>query len=230
MHHLAMLNAEIERAVNGREAVEKALIKPFDVILMDMEMPEMNGWDAAKALREQGYSGRIYAMTALTSPEDHEKCLRTGCNAFYPKPATHSTYAEIVESLKEEPLTSVYHHQADLRDLIIAFVEEIPATIRTIEDTMRRSDSAGLEAALRSLKATAGGHGFDVISTSAAEAETALQLNKPMPEVQLLTQKVLHLCMLARAPERTATEAAEKDAKLKAEKDAEPKNEEKPAH
>ena len=62
---------QVEIADNGRRAVEKALRRNFDLILMDMQMPELDGTDATIALRRSGYSGPIIALTAHAMAGDH---------------------------------------------------------------------------------------------------------------------------------------------------------------
>jgi CheY-like chemotaxis protein len=77
-------------ATNGREAIEKLLLGGFDAILMDVQMPEMNGLEATEAIRraERG-SGRhipILAMTAHAMKGDRERCLASGMDGYVSKP------------------------------------------------------------------------------------------------------------------------------------------------
>ena len=88
---LKKAGAEVELAENGRIAYDKALSawrreEPYDVILMDMQMPGLDGYGAATKLREAGYTGRIIALTAHAMAEDRERCLRAGCDDYTPKP------------------------------------------------------------------------------------------------------------------------------------------------
>ena len=82
---------DVSTASNGQEAFEIAQAadhagEPFDTILMDMQMPVIDGFQATRMLRDAGYKNRILALTAYAMHEDREECLRAGCNDFLSKP------------------------------------------------------------------------------------------------------------------------------------------------
>jgi signal transduction histidine kinase/AmiR/NasT family two-component response regulator len=90
---LESAGAKVEGAENGRQAVAMARAaweagNPFDVVLMDMEMPEVDGIEATQMLRAQGYDGAIVALTAHAFDGQRAKCLEAGCNGFVTKPVT----------------------------------------------------------------------------------------------------------------------------------------------
>jgi PAS domain S-box-containing protein len=86
MHMLAKLQVQVEVATNGLEAVQKVTESPYDLILMDCQMPEMDGYEATRTLRAQGVQTPIIALTANALEDDREKCLACGMNDYLSKP------------------------------------------------------------------------------------------------------------------------------------------------
>ena len=99
---LRKAGARVDIAENGEVACQKALAahqsgEPFDIILMDMQMPVMDGYEATKALREANYEGPIIALTAHAMKHDLQKCLDAGCDDYQAKPVDRRTLLRIVE-------------------------------------------------------------------------------------------------------------------------------------
>lgn len=83
---LEIRGASVATAFNGKEAVDKALAHFYDVVLMDIQMPVMDGYQATRELRFRGYRRPIIAFTAHALKDDRERSLREGCNEHLVKP------------------------------------------------------------------------------------------------------------------------------------------------
>ncbi len=95
--------AEVETASTGVQAMEKVTEasqkgRPFNLILMDMQMPEMDGYEATRRLRHEGYDGCIIALTAHAMASDRQNCLDAGCNAYATKPIDRPEFLRLVGS------------------------------------------------------------------------------------------------------------------------------------
>jgi two-component system, sensor histidine kinase and response regulator len=91
---------EVDTALNGAEAVRAVAAQPYDAILMDCQMPELNGYEATAAIRGQGGErGRtpIIAMTAGARLEDQERCLAGGMDSYLSKPVNKDTLLALVD-------------------------------------------------------------------------------------------------------------------------------------
>jgi len=101
-HVLQGVGAEVELVENGRLAVERALAardegRPFELILMDMQMPVMDGYHATRTLRSQGYTLPIIALTAHAMQEERQRCLESGCDDYQSKPIQRE---ELIEAIR----------------------------------------------------------------------------------------------------------------------------------
>ncbi|WP_166820405.1 ATP-binding protein [Thalassoroseus pseudoceratinae] len=100
---LSRAGLEVVQAENGQIAVDEALSSSFDVILMDMQMPVMDGYTATRKLRDAGLEIPIFALTASVMRGDEEKCLEAGCSQFIAKPvdldALMNTLSDVLQNL-----------------------------------------------------------------------------------------------------------------------------------
>lgn len=83
---LSKRGASVDIATNGMEGYLKALRNSYDVVLMDLQMPQMDGYTTTRRLRDEGYEKPIIALTAHAMSEISAKCVEAGCSGFLPKP------------------------------------------------------------------------------------------------------------------------------------------------
>ena len=93
---LQKLGCGVVTARDGVEAVETGSARRFDLVLMDIFMPRMSGYDAARTLREKGYQGPIVAVTASALQGEREKCVEAGMNDILVKPFKKAELAELL--------------------------------------------------------------------------------------------------------------------------------------
>lgn len=91
---------DVQTANNGQAGMQKALELNPDLILMDMQMPVMDGHEAVRSLRAKGYTGKIAALTAAVMGEENENALQDGCNYFIPKPIDKNFISKLTEILE----------------------------------------------------------------------------------------------------------------------------------
>jgi len=197
--HLAQLNTVVECAEDGRMAVELARTNVYDVILMDMDLPVMNGFDATQELRKRGYTAIIVAVTGLTQPNDKERCLAAGCDHYLAKPYSREDLQTLLASIRRDPLFSVHHNDPTMAELINEFVSQLPFRIRQLEEAILAADTARLETLTRELKSEGAGYGFDVITKEAARAEAMVHAGAPIEDIRSGVEALIRLCLQARS-------------------------------
>ncbi len=109
---LKKAGAEVTVAENGQIAFDLAMAavsegKPFDVILMDMQMPVLDGYKATMSLRERGYKGPVIAVTAHAMAADREKCIDSGCDDFASKPVDRQKLIELIRTYVSRKETAI---------------------------------------------------------------------------------------------------------------------------
>ena len=97
--YLQDLGLECRLVGDGVAAVDAALAGKFDIVLMDMEMPVMDGFEAIHVLRERGYQAPIIALTGHRDGLELERARRTGCNDVLNKPVTFEKLREMIVPL-----------------------------------------------------------------------------------------------------------------------------------
>lgn len=203
MHHLVArllksLNVELTCVEDGRQAVDQALAKPFDLILMDVDMPILDGLKAVKELRDRGYTRPIVILTASDGPGERETCLQTGASGWLAKPLTREALTTMVISMKDDPIVSSLVHVTEMADLIDQFVGDLSERVTELENAFRAAEWPMLERLARALKGDAGAYGFEVITHAAAELEQMTAQKVDLAALRAKLTALGRLCLAAR--------------------------------
>jgi len=178
--HLRAAGAEVETAENGLVACELALRAadagtPYDLILMDMQMPELDGYAAAARLRAAGYRGPIVALTAHAMEDERARCLDAGCDGFAAKPILRRALIEVARTYLAPggaaPLVSALATDVGIAHLLDGFVRRLPERLGAMERALGTRDLEVLADLAHQLKGAASGYGFPAITEAAAELE-----------------------------------------------------------
>jgi CheY-like chemotaxis protein/HPt (histidine-containing phosphotransfer) domain-containing protein len=202
------LGLSVTLAENGQLGVERATGGSFDLILMDMQMPVLDGYGATRALRRQNYRGTIIALTAHALISERERCLSAGCDDYLSKPIDRKALLALLArylaraeepaprqaaSPPEAPLRSSYADDPEMAELIARFVQSLPARV----EELRASQPGAMIRLAHQLKGAAGGYGFAPITETASRLEQALQESRP--DTGALLEELVLLCQRARA-------------------------------
>ncbi len=99
---LKLSGASSDTAENGQIAVEKALTETFDLILMDIQMPIMDGYQALGVLRENNFPNPIVALTAHAMKEEKDKCMKAGFNGYLSKPVDRHNLLQLIHDFTKK--------------------------------------------------------------------------------------------------------------------------------
>ncbi len=217
-HMLERAGAVVAQAEDGGIAVAKALAardegRPFHVILMDMQMPNVDGYEATTALREQAYTGPIIALTAHAMSRDRDRCLSAGCDAYVTKPVDRKALIRLVaqfapkhdalgsspDDSSAEPIVSDMADDPDIAEILDAFIDELPHRVAKLKQALAQADLASLRAMAHQLKGSGGGYGFTVISQAAARLESSIKAQADLDEVRMQVEQLTELCNRASA-------------------------------
>jgi CheY-like chemotaxis protein/HPt (histidine-containing phosphotransfer) domain-containing protein len=232
-HYLRKAGATVELAENGRVACEMVLAaaaegRPFDAVLMDIQMPELNGYAATSRLRQAGYARPVIALTAHAMPADRDKCLAAGCDDFLTKPIAPDLLVEKLRQylaggttgpqLPAAPANAAPEARAasaappdlpavlfstlggdpEVLSLVEGFIARLPQRIAAFEASLEHGDLTALGSQAHQLKGTAGGYGFPAISEASARLEASVKGRRPPAEINEQARRVIELCRRVR--------------------------------
>jgi signal transduction histidine kinase/CheY-like chemotaxis protein/HPt (histidine-containing phosphotransfer) domain-containing protein len=192
---LTRSGANVATAENGKIALHLAAEESFDLVLMDMQMPVMDGYTAARILRDRGFTQPIIALTAHAMKGDREKCEAAGCSGYLSKPinmdeliravlaATGNTSSRRLASavapdtgpasapIPHEVRSSLPTLDPEIREIVNEFVEKLSIGIEKMDAASCKADYDELARLAHWLKGAGGTVGFDCFTEPAKQLE-----------------------------------------------------------
>jgi CheY-like chemotaxis protein len=179
--HLRKSGIDATIVGNGKEAVDAALESEFDLVLMDLQMPVLNGLDAIRVLRKANYNKPIVALTANTSLSDKETCKEAGTDDFISKPINFESFYAILDiylkkndkpKQKEvQSRASSMHDSAEVDDeyqqILKTFLDRLPQMVDTIKKAVKKGDWETVQSVSHQLKGLGGSFGYEQITATA---------------------------------------------------------------
>jgi len=205
-YYLNQIGLQVEEALNGMEALTILKYKSYDLVLMDTNMPELDGISTIKALRENGYKNAILSVSANALQQDFQRSQLVGANGYITKPIEPKKFYETIYRLLEknddsDPATqTAAQTDARFESLVSRFLDHLPEKLKALSDAVERQDWALATDISHNLKGLGGGYGFQAITEHAkvlndelknGRCEFAPQLCKQLVDVcnQILTNK-----------------------------------------
>ena len=194
---------------DGRGAIAAALARPYDLILMDMKMADIDGYEATRQLRRSGYHRPIVAVTSHSLSGDRDRCLAAGCDEYLSKPID----VRLLEAVLARYLAPghaadaagpgnviLYEMASDptLRALIANYAAALPRRISAIRAAFAAGDAGGMVAMAHQLKGSGGMYGYDSLSEVAGLLELAVNEGREpdlvsalIDELDAIAQRIL---------------------------------------
>ena len=176
--YIEATGAHMTLVENGELAVQQALANEFDLVLMDIQMPVMDGVTATQMLRDAGYGGAIVALTANVMRSDIEAYRRVGCNDVLAKPIDRERlYAVLARHLKPAGAGTPSREsriEEVVQRLKADFRADLPATIESLGVALGERDWAPLRFIVHRIKGIAGSLGYPQLSQLAEPIEALM--------------------------------------------------------
>jgi PAS domain S-box-containing protein len=209
--------AEIIEANNGEEALTAANSKDHDLILMDIQMPVLNGYEATKILREQGRTTPIIAVTANAIKGESKKCIEAGMNDYISKPFDKEIFLETIAkwllpvSISKENETDTQINAPELanslydlshlnaisrgnepfiRKMVHLFCEQTPPLIEEMISAYLANNLEKMGALAHKIKPTFDSLNIQLLKQDIRTIEIAGKENKALPDLKELLEKI----------------------------------------
>ena len=209
--YLDRLGVPYALAENGAEAVQLAQETAFDLILMDIDMPILDGLQAMKAIRQAGYAGPILALTGHSEADMIERCRVAGANASLSKPINKAEFLQTIQTyLKsstedDSPMVSqLLRNKANpkMLKLVKKFVRSLPDKMQAIDGALQTQDWDTLKSQMHQMKGVSGNFGFHDM----AEQFEAMEEQVALSSVSGFTAQLATLKTMVTRAERGMTE------------------------
>ncbi|HVT79114.1 MAG TPA: PAS domain S-box protein [Phycisphaerae bacterium] len=212
--YLRKAGADVAIADNGKIACE--MVKqsmdagtPYDLVLMDMQMPEMDGYQATTKLRTMGYRGPVIAITANAMATDRAKCLQAGCTDYLSKPVKRDELLDTVrEHITGKPGSAEIPGSDDdvLSQFLPEFISHLPEEVRLLRTYLRENQTRELAELAHQIKGTAGTFTFQAISVEAALLEQEIRNGMPHDAIAKRTEHLVEMIRAVDGYERAREE------------------------
>jgi two-component system, sensor histidine kinase and response regulator len=210
-------NHTVTLVSNGREALAALEKNHYDLVLMDVQMPEMDGFEATTILREReqatGHHQPVVAMTALAMSRDRERCITAGMDGYLSKPIRQRELDQVLDNYLVQtngPAAPIDHpHAANrsvdveqlleridgdrslLGELVDLFREDYPGSLRAVQEAIDTQDSNRLRSTSHALKGALANLSAIQASTLAAELE-AIGNSPNLTQAQATLDRLAH--------------------------------------
>jgi CheY-like chemotaxis protein/HPt (histidine-containing phosphotransfer) domain-containing protein len=204
---LSRAGLDVTPAENGRVAVALSRAGSFDLILLDMQMPEVDGYEAARQLRRDGYRGPVVALTGDVEPGDEQACHDAGCDTYLAKPWDPDHLLRVLERHvklsrhrpRKDSAKTAANPDPSLRELAREFAGGLPRALADMAAALAAGNRNQVGRLAHQMSGAAGIFGFVELSRAARQLEEAARdggedergLAARVRSIEEITRKIL---------------------------------------